>query len=59
MTNIIGEVAAEAATEVARLTPTLEIPDLSDPFAILDTDIGKEDEDELQINKLVLHINED
>ena len=50
-----GEVAAEAAAEVARLTSALEIPDDSDPFANLDTDPGEEDEDELQTNELVIH----
>ena len=55
MINIIGQVAAEAAAEVARLTPNLEIPDDSDPFANMDIDIGKEDEDELHTNELVIH----
>ena len=46
----LGEVGAEAAAEVARLISTLEIPDNSDPFTNLDTDIWEEDKDELQTN---------
>ena len=52
MINIIGEVAA---AEVARLTSSPEIPDDSDPFANLDTDIGEESKDELWSNELVIH----
>ena len=50
-----GEVAAEAAAEVAKMTSALEIPDDSDPFATLNTDAGEEDKDELQTNELVIH----
>ena len=55
MYNVIGQVVAEAAAEVARMTPTLEISDNSDPFNNLDTDIGEEDGDKLQTNELVVN----